>query len=245
MALLPWRKAVVTRIQNETLNTRRFWFKLTEAARFDFIPGQFVTLDLPIHEKINKRWRSYSIASCPDGTNEFELLIVLLEGGTGSTFLFNEVKVGTGINIRGPLGVFVLPQSIDSDLYFICTGTGIAPYRSMLHHIRLHHIPHKDIYLVFGTRTKNDLLYYDEMKSLENEIENFHYLPCLSREEWDGHHGYVHEVYEQLVKEKKKGDDLPPSQFYLCGWKNMVNEAKLRIQKLGYDKKAIRQELYG
>jgi len=75
MAVQPWRKGIVTRIQDETYNIRRFWIKVPEQEHFDFIPGQFVTLDLPIHEKLNKRWRSYSIASWPDGTNVFELLI--------------------------------------------------------------------------------------------------------------------------------------------------------------------------
>ena len=69
MALQPWRKGIVTRIENETYNTRRFWIQIPELDSFDFLPGQFVTLDLPIHEKPNKRWRSYSIASWPDGTN--------------------------------------------------------------------------------------------------------------------------------------------------------------------------------
>jgi CDP-4-dehydro-6-deoxyglucose reductase len=36
-----------------------------------------------------------------------------------------------------------------------------------------------------------------------------------------------------------------PANFYLCGWKNMIDEAKLRIQALGYDRKSIHQELYG
>ena len=69
MALQPWRIGKVTRIENETEDTRRFWIEVNELQSFDFIPGQFVTLDLPIHEKPNKRWRSYSIASWPDGTN--------------------------------------------------------------------------------------------------------------------------------------------------------------------------------
>ena len=154
MALLPWQKGIITRIEDETENTRRFWIQLPELERFDFKPGQFVTIDLPIHEKPNKRWRSYSIASWPDGTNVFELLIVLLEGGAGSSFLFHEAKVGSALTLRGPLGVFTLPENIDRDLYFICTGTGIAPFRSMLHHIKDHQLPHRDIYLIFGTRTK-------------------------------------------------------------------------------------------
>ena len=177
MALQPWRKAVITRIQNETPGTRRFWLKVPELESFDFVAGQFVTLDLPIHEKSNKRWRSYSIASWPDGSNVFELLIVLLEGGAGSTYLFNEIGEGAEITFRGPQGVFVLPATIETDLYFICTGTGIAPFRSMLHYIKLHEVPTRDLYLMFGTRTKQDLLYFEEMKKLEQDIEKLHYLP--------------------------------------------------------------------
>jgi CDP-4-dehydro-6-deoxyglucose reductase len=246
MALQPWRKGIITRIENETYNTRRFWISIPELERFDFIPGQFVTIDLPIHEKPNKRWRSYSIASWPDGTNVFELLIVLLDGGMGTTYLFNEVKEGSELTLRGPQGVFVLPENIDQDLYFICTGTGIAPFRSMVHYIQLHNVPHKDIYLLFGTRKKEDLLYLEEFRDLEKQVPGFHYLPTLSREKWDGCCGYVHAIYENLVHEKMNGQEQPPpAKFYLCGWKNMVDEAKVRIQKLGYDRKAIHQELYG
>jgi ferredoxin-NADP reductase len=246
MALQPWRKGIVTRIENETYNTRRFWIKVPEIESFDFVPGQFVTLDLPIHEKPNKRWRSYSIASWPDGTNVFELLIVLLEGGLGTTYLFNEVSEGSELILRGPQGVFILPEPIEKDLYFICTGTGIAPFRSMVHHIKRHQVPHQNIYLLFGTRKQEDLVYFEEMKRLEQEVENFKYIPTLSREKWDGCCGYVHAIYENLVHEKMNGSaQVPEAKFYLCGWKNMVDEAKQRIQQLGYDRKAIHQELYG
>jgi len=81
-------------IENETSQTRRFWIELPSLSSFDFKPGQFITLDLPIHEKPNKRVRSYSIASWPDGTNVIELVIVLLEDGAGTHYLFNEVSVG-------------------------------------------------------------------------------------------------------------------------------------------------------
>lgn len=246
MALQPWRKGIVTRIENETYNTRRFYIQIPELDSFDFTPGQFVTLDLPIHEKPNKRWRSYSIASWPDGTNVFELLIVLLDGGAGTTYLFNEVKEGSELVLRGAQGVFTLPENLDKDFYLICTGTGIAPFRSMAHYIKLHNIPHQNINLIFGTRTKQDLLYVDELKRLEMEMPNFRFFPTLSREKWDGCCGYVHAIYENMVKEKMNGHaEPPPANFYLCGWKAMIDEAKQRIQGLGYDRKAIHQELYG
>lgn len=238
--MLPkWQKGIVTKIEQATAGTRRYFITLPEAERFDFIPGQFVTADLPIHEKRNKRWRSYSIASMPDGTNIIELVIVYLDGGLGTTYLFNQVDEGAEVILRGPQGVFTLPENLDNDFFFVCTGTGIAPFRSMLHYIKEHKLPHKELHLIFGTRTQKDLLYYDEMKQLEKELEGFHYHPVLSREKWDGEEGYVHDVYEKVCANK------PNAQFMLCGWKMMVDDARKRLEQMGYDKKQVHFELYG
>jgi CDP-4-dehydro-6-deoxyglucose reductase len=240
--LEPWRTGTVIKIEDASESTRRFWIQIPELDSFNFKPGQFVTLDLPIHEKTNKRWRSYSIASAPDGSNIIELVIVLLEGGLGTTYLFNEIKVGSNITLRGPVGVFTLPETLDKDLYLICTGTGIAPFRSMVHWIHQQKIAHKNIHLIFGCRKLTDQLYGSELKALEPLENNFYYHPVFSREDAvpDGaYSGYVHAVYEQLLAVKN------PSQFYLCGWKNMIDEAKQRIMAAGYDKKDIHLEIYG
>ena len=240
MALQPWRTGKVINIIQETYNTRRFVIQIPELEKFDFIPGQFITFDLPIADKPNKRVRSYSIASWPDGTNIFELVIVLLEGGLGTTYLFNKVDIGSELTLRGAQGVFTLDDDdLQKDIIMICTGTGIAPFRSMTHHIKNHNIPHKNIYLIYGTRKQTDLLYYEEMKKLDQEMENFHYIPTLSREQWEGRSGYVHPIYEELCVNKQ------PVSFLLCGWKNMLDEAKQRILALGYDRKSIHQESYG
>jgi ferredoxin-NADP reductase len=234
-----WQKGIVKRVEEATYNTRRYWVELPETPSFDFKPGQFVTIDLPIHEQRNKRWRSYSIASMPDGSNIIELVIVYLEGGLGSGYFFNEVKEGSELTLRGPHGVFTLPQPLIKDLYMICTGTGIAPFRSMLYYIYHHQIPHGKLHLIFGTRTQADLLYADEMHRLETLIPDFIYHPTLSREDWSGHKGYVHAIYEALCCNK------PEADFMLCGWRAMVDEAKERILQMGYDKRNIHLELYG
>lgn len=239
MAFQPWRIGKVIRIENETIETRRYWIQVPELPSFDFIPGQFVTFDLPIHEKPNRRWRSYSIASWPNGTNVFELIIVLDKLGAGTHFLFDQVVVGSELILRGPQGVFILKQPIEKDLFFICTGTGIAPFRSMVNHIKNEHIPHHNITLVFGCRTKKNLLYHEEMKGLQESVPGFRYVPTLSRETWEGRSGYVHPVYEELCTERK------PANFFLCGWKGMIDEAKRRITEMGYDKKDVHVEIYG
>jgi len=238
MALQPWRTGKIIRIEDETKDTRRFWIQVPELEVFDFLPGQFVTLDLPIHEKPNKRWRSYSISSWPDGSNVFELVIVLDQRGAGTPYLF-DLTIGSEVSLRGPQGVFTIKEPLDKDVFMICTGTGIAPFRSMVHHIKNTNIPHQNIYLIFGCRTKDSLLYYEEMKKLESAIPGFHYIPTLSREQWDGNTGYVHPIYESLCMERK------PAIFFLCGWKGMIDDAKKTITEMGYDRKAIHQEIYG
>lgn len=233
-----WQTATVIRIEQETHNTRRFWLELSEP--FDFKPGQFLTVDLPIHEKRNKRWRSYSIASAPSRSNQIELIIVRAEPSLGgSQFFFDAVKEGSTITVRGPQGVFVLPENLMHDLFLICTGTGIAPFRSMIHYIRSKNIPYQKIYLIFGCRTQADLLYYDEMLDLASSMPGFYYHPTLSREHWNGLTGYVHPVYERLCANSSQ------PQFLLCGWRQMIDEAKARLMNLGFDKSRIHMELYG
>ncbi len=239
MALQPWHKGLVTRIEDETSDTKRFWIQIPELTSFDFKPGQFVTLDLPIHEKPNKRWRSYSIASWPDSTNTIELLIVLNKEGLGTPYLFDKITIGSELTLRGPVGVFTLPDEIQKDLFLICTGTGIAPFRSMIHHIKNQQISYKNIYLVFGCRKKENLLYFNELAELQKELKDFYYLPTLSREHWEGRCGYVHSIYKDLCKERQ------PANFFLCGWKEMIDEAKANILEMGYDKKDIHLEIYG
>lgn len=254
--LQPWQTGKVIRIENATATTRRFWIELVSGEPFHFQPGQFVTLDLPIHEKPSKRWRSYSIASWPDNSPVIELVIVLLEGGVGTKYLFEEVRVGSELTLRGPQGNFLLPSPLEKDLYLICTGTGIAPFRAMAHHILNHNLPHQNIYLIFGCRRLGDALYQKEMEELEQNLAGFQYLPVYSREVPENKDhlirtGYVHAVFEEICKKKKEllnpGAEpaVFPASFYLCGWKEMIDEAKKRITDLGYDRKSIHLELYG
>src|ERR1700709_887247 len=232
--LLPWVTSVVTKIEDETPTTKRFYFQIPEMDRFDFVPGQFVIFDLPIHEKPSKRWRSYSIASWPDGSPVIELVIVLLEGGAGTKYLFEEIKVGSELTLRGPLGSFTLPAPLEKDIFLICTGTGIAPFRAMAHHILNHNLAHQDIYLIFGCRRLGDALYQKEMEELELNLTGFQYLPVFSREVPENRDhlirtGYVHAVFEEICKKKKNAPvtadgivGYHPS-FYLCGWKVMID----------------------
>lgn len=231
--------AEITQIIDESETVKRFFFKVLHLEKFEFKPGQFVMVDLPIDSKVS--YRSYSIASAPDAGNIFELIIVINPPGLGTPYMWDNYKVGMKVPVAGPVGKFVLPETITTDLCFLATGTGIAPIRSMLHHIINNNIPHQNLYVVFGNRWQKDILYRKELEQLAEQHPEVKFIPVLSREDastWSGKTGYVHEVYQELFADKR------PALFYLCGWKNMIMEARDNLVSMGYGKEHIKFELY-
>jgi len=224
-----------------TSTTRRFWLEKKPEWDFTFQAGQFITLDLPIHEKRLKRWRSYSLAGSPGDTGDLELCIVKLDGGLASEYLFEKAKVGTPVKFKGPAGAFTLSKKPATELVFICTGTGIAPFRSMLREMVATEW-NQPVHLIFGTRYEDGILYQKEMERLERDFPNFKYSIALSREAKEGYHqGYVHKIYEQAYKDVQQG-----KHFYICGWSNMVDEAVKKLtEEMGYPKEQVYYELYG
>lgn len=248
---MPWKwyDSKIVKIEDQSPTTKRFWLEVESEEQLRFTAGQFVTMDLPISEKRLHRWRSYSIANAPNGNNQLEFCIVNLDGGAATNYLFNEVKVGSPIRFKGPDGTFTLPEPLDKDLVLICTGTGVAPFRSMIWDLFLHNKPHRDIHLIFGTRHADGILYRDEFERLQREMPGFRYSVALSREAdlrpedvpFEVVSGYVHQIYLRHYRQVR-----PDLDFYLCGWSNMIDDAVAHlIVELGYDKKQVHYELYG
>lgn len=102
-----WHDGIVRTIETIAPNVRNFQVEVPDLQSFDFQAGQFVTLDLPIGEKRIQRWRSYSIANAPNGSNQLELCIVNAPQGLGSTYLFEEIQTGSLLKFKGPDGGFV------------------------------------------------------------------------------------------------------------------------------------------
>lgn len=237
-----WYDSIVQKIEPASPNVKRFWLEMPAEQPLDFKAGQFITMDLPIGDKRLQRWRSYSIANAPDGSKLLEFCIVRSPNGVGSRYLFDDVQAGDTLRWKGPEGAFFLPETLDTDLVFICTGTGVAPFRSMILDLQQSGRPHRNIHLIFGTRTEADILYRSEFETLARTMPGFQYDVVLSRQpEWPGYKGHVHQVYLEQYAEKR-----PDVAFYLCGWTNMIDDAVANLLvKLGYDRGQIHYELYG
>lgn len=230
--------AEVIRVLDESDVVKRFWIKMPDSLGFAFKAGQFIMLDLPIESKYTNR--SYSIASAPSNDSVFELCIVINPNGLGTPYIFENFKPGFKCKVSRNLGKFQVPEPIDTDLCFICTGTGIAPLRSQIVDIINRGLPHQNIYMIFGNRWEKDIIYRKEMEELQISHPQFKFIPVLSRsnEGWNGRTGYVHAIYEEIFADKR------PAKFFICGWADMLKEARQRLDAMGYDKKFIKFESY-
>jgi ferredoxin-NADP reductase len=237
-----WYDGKIIEIKNLSTDVREFTVEIGDISTFDFLPGQFVTMDLPVSEKRLHRWKSYSIANAPNGSNKLQFCVVRLEGGAGTTYLFEQAGLGTILKFKGPDGGFVIPEDLSRKMVMICTGTGVAPFRSMLNYIRDKHLDFTEIHLIFGTRYESGILYKDEFEKMAAEISGFKYSVALSRESKPPHYeGYVHQIY--MNEYNNKDSD---TRFYICGWSKMIDEAVANlIIKCGYDRSQVHYELYG
>jgi CDP-4-dehydro-6-deoxyglucose reductase len=213
---------------------RHFVFEARGEENFSFIPGQFVSCTETLNGK--EITRAYSIAS-PPGGKRFDLCLNRVVDGVFSPWLF-AMKPGDSIDMRPPLGFFVLRQP-PREAVLIATGTGIAPFRSML----LAQLPAGDrrpFTLLFGVRHEHGILYRDDFEKLAREHPNFRFLPTLTQPgpAWTGRAGRVQTHISEVVADRRDLD------VYICGLKAMVDDVRAFLKDMGFDRKHIVYEKY-
>jgi NAD(P)H-flavin reductase len=214
---------------------RHFVFEAPEVEQLAFAPGQFVPLTEMLRGK--RITCPYSIASAPGG-NRFELCLNLVEDGLFSPHLF-AMKPGDTVEMAAPLGYFGL-RNPGREAIFVATGTGIAPFRSMLH-AYLSQGYAGELTLLFGVRHEEGLMYRAELEELAGSYSNFHFWPTLSRPgaEWKGRIGHVQEHLSEAIGDRRDLD------VYICGLKLMVDDVRTLLIAMGFDRNQIIFEKYG
>ena len=219
--------------------TKHLEFEMKGVTRFGFVAGQWLSFktNMPDGEEIT---RAYSIASPPTDDNRLALCLNRVQDGFMSNFLC-DMKDGDEISCQGPFGDFTLRPPM-RDTIFVATGTGIAPFRSMLHWLLSVPSRHqsKQLSLIFGNRTEKDIYYHDEFLRMAKDHANFHYLPTLSRggQDWQGLRGYVQEHVPAIAQGRT---DM---HAYICGLDKMVKANRELLKSLAWDRKSILYEKY-
>ncbi len=221
----------------------------------EFIPGQFAVLGLPgkaarttisdleseapLRDKIIRR--AYSITSSSRQSEYLEFYISLVRSGALTPRLFalkEGDRVLLGPNIRGLFTLDKIPD--DSNLILIGTGTGVAPYISMIR-TSLSANRKRKFTVIQGARHSWDLGFRSELSTLARLSKNFHYLPTISRpsEEtipWGGEVGYVQDIWSRGLIADEWGFEPTPenTHIFLCGHPNMITSTLALVEKSGF-----------
>ncbi len=227
MSSLTRTTATVVSIQQLTHDVRQIDLELLEPPVLPFKAGQFISFDVPDPRTGRLVTRPYSIASSPENSRRLSLVLNLVAGGPGSTYLFG-LRPGDKTSFAGPAGHFYLRQDQPRDLLLVATGTGIAPLRSMLLANAALPTPQRAT-LLWGLRSQRDLYYQEELAELHRRHQNFSSTPVLSRPEagWTGETGRVTDVVRQQITEVRR------LAVYLCGNSGMIKDVTSLIQAKG------------
>lgn len=228
----------------------------------EFKPGQFTVLGLPgsapRHPLADKEVepadpekvirRAYSIASPPHERDYLELYITLVRSGALTPRLWT-LAPGDPIWLGSKFtGVFTLDDVPGrANIIMMATGTGLAPYMSMLRSFLLRESERR-VAVLHGARHSWDLGYRSELQTLQRLFPNFDYFPVIDDPEaeplkWAGHSGFVQDLWREGVIAGHWGFDPAPdnTHVFLCGNPAMIEETLGMLTAMGF-KEHSRQE---
>ena len=185
--------------------------------------------------------RAYSVASSPEERGHLEFYITLIRSGALTPRLW-VLNPGDPLWLGGKFsGLFTLDEVPDAgNIVLIATGTGLAPYMSMVRSFLLNESQRR-VAVLHGARHSWDLGYRSELLTLQRLFENFDYVPTISRPDeeplpWGGASGYVQELWRTGRIADLWGFPAEPgnTHVFLCGNPSMVEQAMKLLEAEGF-----------
>ncbi|HEY4936166.1 MAG TPA: 2Fe-2S iron-sulfur cluster-binding protein [Puia sp.] len=233
-------------IRNETADCLSVSFHIPEEWKeeFQFKAGQNITLRSTIRGQEVRR--SYSICSSPF-ENELRVAIKKVEDGLFSSHAHLHFKPSQVLDVLAPTGNFILPLHTTNKKHYVAfaAGSGITPVISLLKTI-LKEEPFSSFILIYGNRSRNSVIFREELLALKNDYpERFQLITIFSREKMDApiFEGHIDAAKCELIF--KQIIPLAPDQEYLlCGPAPMIFSVRDWLLNQKVSEKKIHYELF-
>ena len=201
-----------------------------------FRAGQYVSVKLRIGDSVTSR--PYTLAASPAKALEgqYQITVKKAQDSFVSEYILNNWEVGTEVTFSGPEGPFSYePIRDEKEIVGLAGGSGITPFMSMAYAI-LDGTEDFRLTLLYGSRTKADILYAEELQKICAATDKVKVVHVLSEEEAEGfERGFID---AELIRK------YAPETYtlYICGPRAMHDFLAGELEKLGLDRKHIRRE---
>ncbi len=213
--------------------------KAVDGTAMNFDAGMFVMVygvDASGKECIG---RAFSIASEPSAP-EMEFFVVKEHGGHVSHF--TETKPGDMYNVAGPHGQFKFVPGVDKKVLFIAGGTGLAPFMSMIRHLKKISSD-TDAVLLYSVKFPTEILGKDELYQICKDLNIKLVISVTRPQEGDGWTGETGHINADMIK--REAPDVLERVSYICGPLPFVNAIKDALVQLNVPKDEIKADVWG
>ncbi len=225
----------------ETPDTATFTFRAPSGAWFDYQPGQFVTLDLPVPG--GNVQRTYTISSSPSRPLSISVTVKAQRDSIGTRWMLDHLKPGMRIKAFGPSGIFSSHRHPARKYLFISAGSGITPMVSMTTWMwDSGEMP--DIVFVHAARSPSEIIFRERLEQMANRVPGVQLRFTVEQNDpfraWHGYLGRLNQIMLGLM-----APDYLEREVFCCGPEPFMQSVRDMLIALGFDMEHYHQESFG
>ncbi|WP_304617361.1 hybrid-cluster NAD(P)-dependent oxidoreductase [Paracoccus sp. (in: a-proteobacteria)] len=230
----------------ETRDTATFIFRAPSGAWFDYQPGQFITLDLPVDPArgpAGNVQRTYTISSSPSRPLSISVTVKAQAASIGTRWMLDHLKPGMRLKAFGPAGIFSFHRHPAKKYLFISAGSGITPMMSMSTW-SWDQAQDTDIVFVHAARTPSDIIFRERLEQFAARVPGLQLRFTVEQPEpfktWHGYQGRLSQIMLGLM-----APDYLEREVFCCGPEPFMQAVREMLVSLGYDMDRYHQESFG
>ena len=225
----------------ESPDTATFTFRAPSGAWFDYQPGQFVTLDLPVPG--GNVQRTYTISSSPSRPLSMSVTVKAQAGSIGTRWMLDHLKPGVKIKAYGPNGIFSFHKHQAKKYLFISAGSGITPMMSMTTWAwDSGEMP--DIVFVHAAKKPSEIIFRERLEQFANRVPGLQLRFTVEEPDefrvWPGYRGRLSQIMLGLM-----APDYLEREVFCCGPEAFMQGVRDMLNALGFDMSRYHQESFG
>lgn len=240
----PWNDKVqvleCVAVLPETRDVMTFSFQAPDESWFRYIPGQFVTLELPMPD--GPMLRTYTLSSSPSRPLSVSVTVKAQADSTVSRWMFDNVHEGVKLKAYGPAGVFSFHNHPAERYLFISAGSGITPMMSMTRWL-YDYARHTDIKFIHCARSPSDIIFRAELERMATRVPDIDLAWIVEQADrydvWTGYKGRINSLMLELIAPDYRGREV-----FCCGPAVFMQAVRDILNASGFDMAHYHEESF-